>query len=205
MFVLILGVLLLIGGLVYCIILANNEQPLKRSIIIMGVGLVLGIVGVPLAINSITNEAFKMLDEPQLATKELVGTKTPKMKNKSKYKTIDYEELLNDPSKYKGKKVMYTGKVEQNSIRDGEIHNIIRLETKSNDDYGDKLFNKEYMSSDTGEFLVQYNSKKTSDEFERNQTVRVYGVFEGFEEFNTQVGVGRVLPFINASKIEIIE
>lgn len=194
-----------IGGLIYCIILANNEQPLKLSIIIIVVGFILGIVGVPLSINSVTNQALKVIDEPQLATKELVGTKTPKMKSKSKYKTIDYEELLNNPSKYKGKKVMYTGKVEQNSIRDGEVHNIIRLETKSNDNYGDKLFDEEYISSETGEFLIQYNSKKTSDKFKKDQTVRVYGVFEGFEEFDTRVGVGRVLPFINASKIEIVE
>ncbi|NLE04085.1 MAG: zinc-ribbon domain-containing protein [Crenarchaeota archaeon] len=99
----------------------------------------------------------------------------------------NYDQLFKSPDTYKGKSVTQSGKVIQALYEGNSL--TMRLATKMTD-YGSYMENV---------MLVTYNGpKKVSD----NDEIRVYGIYQGLNTYNTILGGRNTLPLLKATVIE---
>ncbi|MGV8108961.1 zinc-ribbon domain-containing protein [Methanospirillum sp.] len=99
----------------------------------------------------------------------------------------NYDQLFKSPDTYKGKPVKQSGKVIQALYEGNSL--TMRLATKMTD-YGSYIENV---------ILVTYNGPKKVSE---NDEIRVYGIYQGLNTYNTILGGRNTLPLLKATVIE---
>lgn len=101
---------------------------------------------------------------------------------------ITYTDISRSPDLYKGEKVKFSGNVLQ--IMEGYVYNEGRMST--NGSYDDVVY-------------IRYDADMLDFRLLEDDSVTIYGIFDGLHSYTTILGATVTLPIIKVDRIELVD